>query len=254
MLIGHRSSTDDRVTLGSRRARMVVGVLKQTAAFFVAFALLVVGCADGSDSDSASTSGADSDVPVTVSPEGADGASEVPVDSADDGPELPAFASDFDRLCTTQVGFAGATPLAAGPGPHPMVLFEETDSGILITTSKTLPAGWLVVEDSNFDDNSDLAPTELVGCSQITAQTPNGVSCDLEDDEGKVTTLDLVDVTYELTVYEATTGAVVGTETLAAASTDCPTFVFIDDDQTQFFNSPDADAYTNAVKAYITPA
>ena len=168
--------------------------------------------------------------------------------------ELPTFASDFNRVCTTQVGFAGATPLSDGPGPHPIVLFQETDSGLLIESAVELPAGWAIEPDSDFDDNSDLAPTELVGCAQIAAQAPNGVACDLEDDDGNVTTLDLVDVTYELSVYEATSGTLVGTETIEAASTECPFFVFIDEGDTQYFNAPDADQYTNALKAYVTSA
>jgi hypothetical protein len=211
---------------------------------------LAVGC-NGSDSseDAASqppTTDTDTD---TGSETGADTGS-------DDDPEvdLPMFASDFDRVCTTQVGFAGATPLTEGSGPHPIVLFQETDSGLLIESAAELPAGWAVDEDSNFDDNADLVPTELIGCSQIVAQEPNGVSCDLEGDDGTVTTLDLVDVTYELTVHEATTGALVGTETIEAADTECPFVVFIEEGDTQYFNSPEADQYTDALQSYVAPA
>ena len=68
---------------------------------------------------------------------------------------------------------------------------------------------------------------------------------------GETVTLDLVDVTYELTVYEATPGEEVGSETLEAASTDCPSFVFVDEGQTEYYNSPDETDYTNALKPYV---
>ncbi len=221
----------------NRRPSILVAALVAALAF--------TACSGSDDSTSDDAASAD-----TV----ADGGDSSGGDAtADDELDLPNFESDFDRICETGVGFADAAPLTDGPGPHPMVLFQETDSGVLITSSLELPAGWIVEQDSNFDDNSDLAVTELVGCSKITAKTPNGVSCDLEGDDGDVTTLALVDVSYELTVHEATTGALLGTEVIEAVDTECPFFAFVDEDQTDFFNTPDADQYTNAVKAYITP-
>ncbi len=217
----------------------------------LAAGVLAVGCG-GSDSDSDSDS--DSTTTDTVGAESDGGTPETAAAVDDPEVDLPTFASDFDRVCTTQVGFTGATALTEVAGPHPIILFQETDSGLLIESAAELPAGWAVEEDSDFDDNSDLVPTELIGCAQIVAQEPNGVSCDLEDDDGKVTTLDLVDVTYELTVYEATTGALVGTDTVLAADTECPFFVFVDEGDTQYFNAPDADQYINALKPYVAPA
>jgi len=231
----------------------------------IAAGALAVGCggSDSSDdaaSDSSTTDAAGTDETDETDETGAgtdvpaeDPASEDPA-SGDPGAELPTFASDFERVCTTQVGFGGATPLGDGPGPHPIILFQETDSGLLIESAVDLPAGWAIETDADFDDNSDLAPTELIGCSQIVTEQPNGIACDLEDDDGNITTLDLVDVTYELTVFEATTGAPVGTETIEAADTECPFFVLIDEGDTQHFNTPDADQYTNALKAYVAPA
>lgn len=219
----------------------------------VAAGALAVGCS-GSDSSEDSGSGSEAGDEVSTESVGEPADSAEPVEPVEPEVDLPTFASDFDRVCTTQVGFAGATPLTEGPGPHPIILFQETDSGILIESSVDLPAGWAIEEDSDFDDNSELAPTELIGCSQITVTEPNGVACDLEDDDGNVTTLNLVDVTYELTVYEATTGELVGTETIAAADTECPFFVFIEEGDTEYYNAPDADQYTNALKAYVTPA
>ena len=214
--------------------------LRRTALALAALLLLASCSSDSGSDDAADTSTADGATETTAA-----------TDGAGDDVDLPSFASDFDRVCTTQTGFAGATPLSGEPGPHPVILFTETDSGALITSSIDLPAGWAVEEDSNFDDNSELAAAELVACAQVESTEANGTSCDLEGDDGETVTLDLVDVTYELTVYEATTGEEVGSETLEAASTDCPSFVFVDEGQTEYYNSPDETDYTNALKPYV---
>lgn len=167
--------------------------------------------------------------------------------------ELPMFESDFDRVCTTQVGFGGATSYEPVAGIHPVLLFQETDSGTLITSSAELPAGWAIEQDSNFDDNSELAPIELVACAVVAKTTPNGVTCDFEDDDGSTITLDLVDTTYEMTVHAATTGAVLGTEVIEAVDTECPFVAFIDEGQTEYVNTPDAEQYTNALRPYVMP-
>ena len=221
----------------------------------VATGALAVGCSGSDSSDDAGSETPTSTAAETTGENAETGDNaDVDVSAEDPATELPTFANDFDRVCTTQVGFGGATPLSDGPGPHPIILFQETDSGLLIESATELPAGWAIEADTDFDDNSDLAPTELIGCSQIVAQQPNGVACDLEDDDGNITTLDLVDVTYELTVHEAATGALIGTETIEAADTECPIFVFINEGATQYFNAPDADQYTNALKPFVAPA
>ncbi len=215
----------------------------KTLAILLIGALLFAAC--GGD-DSSDLEGASSPVDST--------GSDTPDTPDTPDVDLPKFVSDFDRVCTTQVGFAGATPLSDGAaGPRPIAVFQETDSGSLITTSFDLPAGWEIENDNDYDNNDEVAPIELVGCSTVTAQTPNGVSCDLEGDDDEVITLGLVDQSFELNVYEAVTGELLGTETIDAADADCPMFVFVDEGQTEYFNTPDADQYINALKAYVTP-
>ena len=116
------------------------------------------------------------------------------------GADLPGFMSDFDRVCETQVGFAGAAAYEAGAGLHPVVVFTDFgDPPTLIQSSPTMPEGWTVIEDANYEDNSDLADVQLVACSRRVEATPNGTTCDFEpsDGSGKVT-LELTDTTYEL--------------------------------------------------------
>lgn len=249
-----------------------------TSAVLIALLLLLAGCGgsdpvqddtsstadDGGSVDDADDAGDGEDVTDTATADVTDETAEPSpaataaepsqdVAAGDAAQELPQFDSDFSRVCTTQVGFGGASPYVAEGGPSPVVLFAEGDDGDFIKASVELPAGWAIENDLDFEDNSELAPAELVACAAISKQTPNGVSCDLEGDDGSTTTLDLVDVTYTLSVYEAVSGELLGEEVIEAASTDCPFFVFIEEGQTEYLNTPDADAYTAALQPYVAP-
>lgn len=220
-----------------------------------AVALLVLSACGGGSDDAAEESGVGGG--SADSGDGADGSTGEAGDSnevtalADD---LPQFLSDFDRVCTTETGFGGATPYSDGPGPHPFVLMQESDAGYIFERDLSdAPAGWNIQTDSDFDDNSEIVPTELIACSIRSGTAPTGIMCDLEGDDGSVTTLELVDVTFELKILEATTGAVVATDTIEAVDTECPFFVFVDEGDTQHFNTPTEDQYINAVKAFVAP-
>ena len=170
--------------------------------------------------------------------------------------ELPAFLSDFDRVCESQVGFGGASEYDGEPGVHPIALFADYDDPpSLLQSSVTLPAGWAVAEDADFEDNSELAATELVGCAIRTDARPNGTPCEFEGDDGdEPITLELVDTTYELTIYRATTGEAVGEpQTLEAVSTDCPFVASIGEGDTQYFNDPTEEQYVDALKETVNP-
>ncbi len=208
--------------------------------------------ADSSETDAADDTGsADGESNDAEGDDGEGGDAESDTAIADD---VPVFLSDLDRVCSTETGFGGLTPYSEGPGPHPFVLMQESDSGFIFERNLTnAPAGWNVQTDADFEDNSEIVPTELVACAIRSATAPTGIMCDLEGDDGTVTTLEIVDVTYEVTIHEATTGAPLGSETVEAVDADCPTFVFVDDGETQYFNAPTEDQYINAVKAFVTP-
>ena len=170
---------------------------------------------------------------------------EAPTDTAEtaapggEAGELPAFLGDFERVCTTQVGFPGAAEYDGEPGIHPVALFEEftDEEDNFLETSRQLPAAWVVKQDTDYEDNSELAAIELIGCSDRVAQTPNGTKCDFDSD-GKEVTLELVDARYVVTVYEATTGEEVTSGKVSAKSTDCPSFVSFEEGQTELVNEP----------------
>lgn len=166
--------------------------------------------------------------------------------------EVPAFMTDFDRVCTTQVGFPGVTAYEDGPGLHPVVLFEDHRGEGFVQSSRTLPAGWSIEQDADYEDNSDLEPTQLIACSDRTTETPTGVKCEFESD-GKKVELELVDADYELTVYAATTGEVKHQQTLEARNTECPYVAAFKKGDTTFVNQPSDDDYIAALKPVVAP-
>lgn len=205
------------------------------------------------DADDTTTTEADDETTTTEAEDGEDGGDE-DAEPAGDG-ELPDFLSDFDRVCTTQVGFDGAAAYdPAGPAPHPTVLFESfgADGDLVQSGRSSLPAGWLVEEDADFEDNAELAETELVACLQRTEETPNGTECEFDSD-GDTVTLELVDTVSELTVYAASTGDEVLSTTLEAATTECPFFASFDPDDLRFFNEPSDDELIAALAPIVEP-
>jgi hypothetical protein len=162
---------------------------------------------------------------------------------------------DFDRVCETQVGFGGATAYGGGPGIHPVVLFADWgEPPSLLESSATLPAGWKVEQDMDFNDNSELAAAQLVACARRTATTATGISCEFNLSSGEEISLELTDTVYELSVYEATTGEQVGeTQTIEASATECPFSAVFREGDTQVFNDPTDDQYVNALKEFVAP-
>jgi hypothetical protein len=98
--------------------------------------------------------------------------------------DLPPYLSAFDRVCETQIGFAGAAAYAPTPGLHPVMLFADyRDPPTLIESGLTLPAGWTVAE---------VGDVQLVACSRRTELTPNSTKCDFGGNDGTApTTLEL---------------------------------------------------------------
>lgn len=203
---------------------------------------------------------ADASAGATVNPTGGgqvDGGESATPTGETAADELPAFMQEFDRVCETQVGFAGAAAYDASPGLHPVVLFTDFDDPpTLIESSQTLPAGWTITQDADFADNSELADVQLVACSRRTKATPNGTKCDFtSNDSGTTITLELTDTVYVLTVYAAATGQQVGEPTtLEASDTECPFFATFEEGDTQFLNDPTEDQYVNALKGIVAPA
>jgi hypothetical protein len=204
--------------------------------------LLSAGCGGGDGGGGASGAGASS---TTTAPG-------VTTTAPGGNAKLPQFSTNFDRVCTTQVGFPGAKAYEGVAGVHPVMLFEDYRGGGPVASSRTLPDGWTVKEDANFGDNSELAAVELVACSDLVKETPTGKHCEF-DDKGAKTDLEMVDATYEVKVYTASTGKELGRSTLEAKGTDCPYIAVFKKGDTKYVRQPSDDDYINALKAHVAP-
>ena len=169
--------------------------------------------------------------------------------------ELPPFLADLERVCTTQLGFLGLTPYDASKGMvHPVVLFEDYRGEGFIDSSRTLPAGWEVAQDEDYEDSTDLKPIELVACSDRVAEDPTGIMCTFKGDDGEPDTkLELVDATFELKVYAATTGELKHEATLEAKEDECPFIATFEKGDKTFVAEPSDDDYVAALKPVVTP-
>jgi hypothetical protein len=225
---------------------------RATVAVLAVVAVLALGACGGGggdDGDSA-TEARSGSTTTTASAEG----------GADDAEtEVPKFLGDYERVCTTQVGFAGASAYEEAPGVHPVVLFEDYRGEGFVQSSRSLPAGWAVTEDSDYEDTSDLAKAQLIACSDRTKETPTGKRCTFKGDKDAKEAkdradveLELVDATYEHTVYEARTGEKKTTTTLEAHDADCPFIATFKTGDTTFVSQPSDDEYTAALKAIVT--
>lgn len=140
---------------------------------------------------------------------------------------------------------------------HPIVLFEQNTFekqfyNLLFPSQTDLPADWTVAVDG------DYSSIELVGCL-VRTETQLVDRCEGYelDDSDKDGTVELYDATYELTIYEPKTGAVVGTETIETFQDECPSFVMFstgsgEDLVEERYGRPD-DALANLVESYVSP-
>jgi hypothetical protein len=219
---------------------------KRVVAVVIGAALLAMGACGGGD-DEGSDGSSDSATTTSAATKG----SNEDAGAANGAGELPKFSTEFDRVCKTQVGFPGATAYEKAPGTHPVMFFEEFRGESYVSTSRSLPEGWAIKEDTDYEDNGELAAVQLVACSDRVKTTPTGNTCDFDDD-GKKVSLELVDSTWELKVYEATTGKQVGdTATLEAKSGDCPYIAAFRKGDTTYVVEPSDDDYINALKEFV---
>ena len=223
------------------------------AGWVAVLALATAGACGGGDDDGAVATKAGDDATSTTAEGGGAAAKKT------SGEEVPAFLADLKRVCTTQVGFLGLTAYEAGAGGgagrvHPVALFEDYRGAGFIDSSRTLPAGWQVEQDGNYADSSELKAIELVACSDRTTESPTGVVCTFDGDKDEAPAkLELVDATYEVKVYAATTGELVHSATLEAKNSECPFIATFKKGDKTFVNEPSDDDYIGVLKAVVTP-
>ncbi|MCA9919298.1 MAG: hypothetical protein KC445_15170 [Anaerolineales bacterium] len=174
-------------------------------------------------------------------------------------PSDPAELQSFHlaQMCGGTAIEAAAAYDASGSGPHKIALYDQngydnTVYDLMFPSQTDLPEAWTTAFDQPFSD------IELVGCLARTeatlVDTCEGYELDEEDREGKV---EIYDATYELTIYAAKTGEVLGTETIETYMDECPTFVMFstgdgEDLVEERYGSPD-DELVNLVESYVNP-
>ena len=210
--------------------------LRRSAVLVCALAALT-GCGGGGDDagDAGDNAAASSTTPTTAQ-----------VDA-------PKFIGDFERVCTTQVGFKEVAAYEGGPGVHPVVFFTDHRGEGFVASAQELPAGWKVEEDANFEDASDLKKAQLVACLDRVKEIPTGVICELEDD-GKQVKLELVDADFQMKVYAAMTGELKHEQPIEARNRECPFLATYEEGDTTYVNEPTDDQLINALKGVVTPA
>ena len=202
-------------------------------------AITLAACGGGGDEDVAADAGDDSAAITTIAT--------APV------ADIPPFAGEFERVCTTQVGFKGVAAYEGGPGPHPLILFNDHRGEGFVESSQQLPAGWKVEQDMDYEDNSDLQKTQLIACNDRVKEIPTGIICEFEDD-GEQIKLELVDADYQLKVYAASTGELKHETPIEARDKECPYIAAFEKGDTTFVHQPTDDQLINALKPVVTPA
>ena len=223
---------------------------------FAVLALAALAACGGGDGSSGDEGGTAAGADEAASKAAAEGEGETKgAAKPGSGQEVPAFLGDLERVCTTQVGFLGLTPYEPGRGMvHPVALFEDYRGEGFIDSSRTLPVGWQVEQDEDYEDSSELKEIELVACSDRTTEAPTGVVCTFDGDEDEEgAELELVDATYEVKVYAATTGELLHSATLEAKNTECPFIATFKKGDKTFVNEPSDDDYISALKTVVTP-
>jgi hypothetical protein len=173
-------------------------------------------------------------------------------------PDDPALLQSFHlaALCSG-TAIAAAAPYDAAESLHPIALYSQNsfDGSVydfMFPSQTNLPEEWSVPVDQPF------GAIELVGCLARTEETLvercEGYEIDGEDQTG---TVEIYDAVYELTIYAAQTGEVVGTETIDTFMDECPSFVMFTtgsgEDLVEERYAQPTDELVNLVESYVNP-
>ncbi len=173
----------------------------------------------------------------------------------DDPAELKSF--HLAEVCGGTAVAVAAPYDANGSERHPIAMYSQNsyDGSVydfMFPSQTNFPEEWSVPVDQPFSD------IELVGCLARTEETLvescEGYEIDGEDKTG---TVEIYDAVYELTIYAAQTGEVVGTETIDTFLDECPSFVMFStgsgEDLVEERYAQPTDELVNLVESYVNP-
>lgn len=138
----------------------------------------------------------------------------------------------------------------AGASVHPIVMFEKG-------SDDKFAQNILAFKDATWSVNTgDITSGQLVGCISIKTGSENKLkSCPITDPTTKVVAnVDFYSAVYVVDIYNAKTGAKIGTFESASVATDCPTTAIYDKAEPKIYANYDLTALETVLKDYVTKA
>ncbi|MFF4047713.1 hypothetical protein ACFYZ5_13735 [Streptomyces chartreusis] len=172
--------------------------------------------------------------------------------SAADGPDVPAFAGDLERVCTDGLGYPGLPAYdRAKKTVHPAMLMNKSgdDWSQSEPSAGDYPKGWFL------GYSAKPASAELVVCVERTKATATGKVCDMEGDGGKPFKVRTYNTSYLLKVVEARTGKELYRHTGEARSDECPVYMLTSkgEDADKYYNEVRPKDFRKNVRPFIAP-
>ena len=167
-------------------------------------------------------------------------------DTTTAAPAAKLFAEDFSAACRG-IALPKAAAYGKAPGTHPALgqfgKGKDTQQAVL---TESLTVAW--------NENSDaLTAIELVGCAERTTETfvkdCNNYEFESKPDPDAIAKM--YDATYKVSIREAKTGKEIGSGTIEAKQTDCPSFVLFEKGKTKNEYAWDEDAFEAILKDYV---
>ena len=213
-------------------------------------AAISVGCGGGDESSDDGAGDAPAAADANDADEGADAGTD---EGADEGPTATAalenvFDSDFLVACDG-VGFPAAAPYDTTAGTISPVVVLAGEGTEMYGRYGAVREAW--TRQWTTENPLALAEIQLVVCAEKVSAT-QVQECTGYEVDGVVTdnVVILNEVTYEVSLHEAATGAEVATTTITARDEDCPMFVsFTEGDTTEEHDSFD----DLAIQAFVEP-
>ncbi|MGW1543173.1 hypothetical protein ACWCPM_23525 [Streptomyces sp. NPDC002309] len=170
----------------------------------------------------------------------------------EDGPDVPAFATDLERVCTDGLGYSGMPAYdRTKKTVHPAVIMNNPGDGWSQSepSAGDFPKGWFL------GYSGKPAEAELVVCVERTKATETGKVCEMETDDGKPFKVRTFNTSYRLTVVEARTGKELYEHTGEAKSDECPAYIFTSEgeDKDKYYNEVRPKDYRKNVQPFIAP-
>jgi hypothetical protein len=171
--------------------------------------------------------------------------------------EGPLGSRPFDDGCAWPRKYYPQTAAYTGQPPHPVqVLIEEhAASGDYYTAMLLLPPD---AKDQNerlpgYLNPRDKTKVQLLACLDQTGQGRQVRTCRFAEPSAEVP---VYEASYDVTVYEARTGAKVGTAVIPAAATaSCPMLLsYNSDDEPKIFTRPSARQVDEALARFARPS